>query len=337
MAGEFLSQDEVDALLRGVTGEQDERPQDDEPEGGIRPYNLAKQERIVRGRMPSLEIIHDRFGRLLRAGLFNFLRRNPEISVGPVKLVKYSEFLRNLVVPTNLNIVSLKPLRGNALFIFEPRLVFAVIDNLFGGDGRFHTRVEGRDFTPTEQRIIQRMLSVVLDEYAKAWAAVHPMHFEYQRAEMHTQFANIATPSEIVVCSSFSIEFGSSGGELHICFPYASVEPIRDALYSPVQGDQMEPDKRWLRMLSKQIQLADVEMVVNLGETELVLRDLLNMKEGDVIPLDIAPMLPAYVDGVPIFDCKVGTSNGQYAIRIGKVLATLQSENNLGDENASGS
>ncbi|AZG09578.1 flagellar motor switch protein FliM [Pigmentiphaga sp. H8] len=337
MAGEFLSQDEVDALLRGVTGEHDDQPKEEVPAGGIRPYNLAKQERIVRGRMPSLEIIHDRFGRLLRVGLFNFLRRNPEISVGPVRLVKYSEFLRNIVVPTNLNIVSLKPLRGNALFIFEPRLVFSVIDNLFGGDGRYHTRVEGRDFTATEQRIIQRMLAVVLDEYAKAWAAVHTMHFEYQRAEMHTQFANIATPSEIVVCSTFSIEFGSSGGDLHICFPYASVEPIRDALYSPVQGDQMEPDKRWLRMLSKQIQLADVEMVVNLAQSELVLRDLLNMQKGDVIPIDIAPTLPAYVDGVPIFDCKVGVSNGQYAIRIGKVLATLQSENQLGDENGSGS
>ena len=166
MAGEFLSQDEVDALLRGVTGEPDDLPQEEEPAGGIRPYNLAKQERIVRGRMPSLEIIHDRFGRLLRVGLFNFLRRNPEVSVGPVRLVKYSEFLRNIVVPTNLNIVSLKPLRGNALFIFEPRLVFSVIDNLFGGDGRFHTRVEGRDFTPTEQRIIQRMLAVVLEVYA---------------------------------------------------------------------------------------------------------------------------------------------------------------------------
>lgn len=332
MAGEFLSQDEVDALLRGVTGEKEDKATDEVPEDGIRPYNLAKQERIVRGRMPSLEIIHDRFGRLLRTGLFNFMRRNPEVSVGPVKLVKYSEFLRNIVVPTNLNIVSLKPLRGNALFVFEPRLVFSVIDNLFGGDGRYHTRVEGRDFTLTEQRIIQRMLGVVLDEYAKAWAAVHPMQFEYQRAEMHTQFANIATPSEIVVCATFSIEFGSSGGDLHVCFPYASVEPIRDALYSPVQGDQMEPDKRWLRMLSKQIQLADVEMVVNLTETDLLLRDLLTMKVGDVIPVDIAPTIPAYVDGVPIFDCKVGVSNGQYAVRIGKVLATLQADNTIGDD-----
>ncbi len=336
MAGEFLSQDEVDALLRGVTGETDDPLPPQEGEDGIRPYNLAKQERIVRGRMPSLEIIHDRFGRLLRTGLFNFMRRNPEISVGTVKLTKYSEFLRNIVVPANLNVVSLKPMRGNALFIFEPSLIFAVIDNLFGGDGRYHTRVEGRDFTPTEQRIIQKMLNVVLEEYARAWVSVHPMKFEYLRAEMHTQFANIATPSEIVISTSFSIEFGASGGSLHICFPYATIEPIRDILYSPVQGDQMEPDKRWLRLLSKQIQLADVEMVANLAEARVTVRDLLSLRVGDVLPLDIPASIPAYIDGVPVFDCNVGTSNGQYAVKIGKVITPSQADNQLGDDLGNG-
>jgi flagellar motor switch protein FliM len=331
MAGEFLSQDEVDALLKGVTGEE-ESPQHAEDEGTIRPYNLAKQERIVRGRMPTLEIIHDRFARLIRTGLFNFMRRSPEISVGPVKVIKYSEFVRNLVVPTNLNIVSLKPLRGNALFVIEPRLVFTVIDTMFGSDGRFHTRVEGRDFTLTEQRIILRMLTVILEEYTKAWASVYPLNFEYQRAEMHTQFANIATPSEIVVTSTFTLEFGASGGDLHICFPYASVEPIRDMLYSPVQGDQMEPDRRWLRMLSKQIQLADVELVATLAKTELTVRDLVKMKVGDVIPVDIPATIEATIDGVPIFECKVGTLNGQYAVKIEKVLSIPPSENNLGDD-----
>src|SRR5437016_4587331 len=198
MSNEFLTQDEVDALLKGVGGEKDE-PQITEETGGVRPYNLATQERIVRGRMPTLESINDRFARLLRIGLFNFMRRSPEVSVGPVRVIKYSEFIRNLVVPTNLNVVQMKPLRGNALFVFEPTLVFLVVDNLFGGDGRFHSRVEGRDFTPTEQRIIQRMLQVVFDDYQKSWKGIYPLTFEYVRSEMHTQFANIATPTEIVV------------------------------------------------------------------------------------------------------------------------------------------
>lgn len=203
MAGDFLSQEEVDALLKGVTGETDE------PEGGssedstLRPYNIGTQERIVRGRMPTLELVNERFARYLRIGLFNYMHRNTEISVGPIRVQKYSEFIRNLVVPTNLNLVMAKPLRGTSLFIFDPNLVFLVVDNMFGGDGRFHTRVEGRDFTPTEQRIIQGLLNVVFAEYSRSWKPVYELNFEYIRSEMNSQFANIATPSEIVVSTTF--------------------------------------------------------------------------------------------------------------------------------------
>src|SRR5436190_13289282 len=200
MSKDFLSQDEVDALLKGVTGEPEDTKEDVNPTG-VRSYNLATQERIVRGRMPTLEIINERFARLLRIGLFNFLRRSAEVSVGSVRVSKYSEFIRNLVVPTNLNLVHMKPLRGTALIVFDPGLVFLLVDNLFGGDGRFHTRVEGRDFTQTEQRIILRILDIVFEAYTKSWEPVYPVEFEYIRSEMNTQFANIATPNEVVVAS----------------------------------------------------------------------------------------------------------------------------------------
>ncbi|MDX2218586.1 MAG: flagellar motor switch protein FliM [Burkholderiales bacterium] len=331
MSNDILSQDEVDALLKGVTGETD-APEATADGDGVRDYNLAKQERIVRGRMPTLEIINERFARLLRIGLFNFMRRSPEIDVGPVKVQKYSEFVRNLVVPTNLNLVALKPLRGNALFVFDPSLVFAVVDNLFGGDGRFHTRVEGRDFTPTEQRIIQRMLQVVFENYEKSWAPVHPLKFEYLRSEMHTQFANIATPTEIVVVVEFAIELGSAGGSLHVCMPYAALEPIRDLLYSSIQADNAEPDRRWLRMLSKQVQLADVDLTVDFAEKDIRVGDLMKLKVGDVIGLDIPPTVTAKVDGVPIFECRYGVHRNQYAIKVDKVLAIPQRENTLGDD-----
>ena len=171
MADKFLSQDEVDALLKGVDGDQDEaKPAGNS--GEARDYNLATQERIVRGRLPTLEIINERFARLLRIELFNFLRRTVEVSVGPVRITKYSDFVRNLVVPTNLNLIQMKPLRGTALMVFDPTLVFLVVDNMFGGDGRFHTRVEGRDFTQTEQRIIQRILNIVFETYSKSWEPV---------------------------------------------------------------------------------------------------------------------------------------------------------------------
>jgi len=321
MSKDFLSQDEVDALLKGVTGEQDEAPEA-EPVDGIRPYDLASQERIVRGRMPTMETINERFARLLRLGLFNFVRRSAEISVGAVKLQKYGDFVRNLVVPTNLNLVQVKPLRGTALFIFEPSLVFLVIDNLFGGNGQFHTRVEGRDFTQTEQRIIQRLLNVVFTDMEKAWAPVHQVKFEYMRSEMNTQFANIATPNEVVVVTTFTIEFGSEGGEFHVCLPYSMLEPIRELLYSALQGEQMEVDKRWVRRLSQQVQSADIEIVINLGQAELSIQQLLAMQVGDVIGLDIPQPLFAEVDGVPVMECKCGILNGQYALKVERMLTT---------------
>jgi flagellar motor switch protein FliM len=319
MAKDFLSQDEVDALLNGVTGATDE-PAEVQDTSGVRPYNLATQERIVRGRMPTLEIINERFARLLRIGLFNFVRRTAEISVGPVRVVKYAEFVRNLVVPTNLNLVQFKPLRGTALMIFNPDLVYLIIDNLFGGNGQFHTRVEGRDFTQTEQRIIQRMLAVVFEDLEKAWAPVHPVKLEYVRSEMNTQFANIATPNEVVVVTTFNIELGSAGGEFHICMPYSTIEPIRDLLCSSLQGEQMDVDKRWVKLLSKQVQAADVELIVNLGRIELTLQQVLNMQPGDVISLAIAQPLVAEVDSVPVMECKCGVFNGQYALKVERLL-----------------
>jgi flagellar motor switch protein FliM len=249
------------------------------------------------------------------------MRRTAEISVGPVRVLKYSEFIRNLVVPTNLNLVHVKPLRGTSLFIFDPNLVFLVVDTLFGGSGRFHMRVEGRDFTPTEQRIIQRMLEVVFSELKKAWEPVYPVEFEYVRSEMNTQFANIATPSEVVVVTSFNIEVGEAGGDFHICLPYAMIEPIRDLLYGSLQGERMEVDDRWTKLLSRQIQGAEVELVAKLGETAVTLGQILNLKVGDVISLDVPDAIIGEVDGVPLMECKYGVLNGQYAIKVNRLLA----------------
>ncbi len=331
MAETFLSQEEVDVLLRGVSGDNDE-PTAATDVDGVRSYNLATQERIVRGRMPTLEIINERFSRLLRIGLFNFLRRNAEVSVGPVKVSKYSEFIRNLVVPTNLNLVHYKPLRGTALMVIDPDLVFLMIDNLFGGDGRFHTRVEGRDFTQTEQRIIQRVLEIIFDSYAKSWEPVYPLSFEYVRSEMNTQFANIATPNEVVVSTTFTVELGSVSGEMHFCTPYAMIEPIRDLLTSSLQGETLEMDRRWIRLMKQQIQTAEVELLVDLGTASMRLSGILAMKKGDVIPIHIPDMLEAKVDGVPVMHCSHGKLNGQYALRVEKLLTSSQQDNLQGEE-----
>lgn len=319
MAETFLSQEEVDALLKGVTGDQDE-DLEAEDSSGIRPYNLATQERIVRGRMPTLEIINERFARLLRVGLFNFIRRTAEVSVGPVGVSKYSEFIRNLVVPTNLNLVHMKPLRGTALIVMDPNLVFLIIDNLFGGDGRFHTRVEGRDFTQTEQRIIQRTLEIIFENYAKSWEPIYPVEFEYVRSEMNTQFANIATPNEVVVTTKFTIEIGQVSGDMHFCTPYSMIEPVRDILTSSLQGETLEIDRRWIRLMTQQLQTAEVEIIADLGTANSTIGGILNMKVGDILPLSIPEAIEAKVDGVPIMACAYGKLNGQYALKVEKMI-----------------
>jgi flagellar motor switch protein FliM len=327
---EFLSQDEVDSLLKGVTGEADEAPDTAEPEPGeVRPYNLASQERIVRGRMPTMEIINERFARLLRIGLFNFIRRTPEISIGPVRVLKFGEFVRNLHVPTNLNIIQAKPLRGNGLFIFDPNLVFLVVDNMFGGDGRFHTRVEGREFTQTEQRIIQKLIAVAFENYEKSWANVHPLKFEFIRSEMNPQFANIATPNEVVIVTTFDIELGGSGGAFHICMPYSMLEPVKELLYSTMQGEHLAMDQRWLQLLSKQVQSANIELVATLGHASVTLEQVLKMRSGDIVPLEIGENIIASVDGVPVMECKYGAFNNQYALRVVKMISTSEGEGHV--------
>ncbi|MDE3012088.1 MAG: flagellar motor switch protein FliM [Pseudomonadota bacterium] len=319
MSEEILSQDEVDALLKGVTGEED-TPVVEEGSDGIRPYNLAKQERIVRGRMPTLEIINERFARYLRVALYNFTRRNPEISVGQVKVAKYGEFMRNLVVPTNINICHMRPMRGMCLFIFDPTLVFLTVDNLFGGDGRFHTRIEGRDFTATEQRIIQRMLEQVLECYERSWKPVFPASFEYVRSEINTQFANIATPNEVVVTTTFQIEIGSGTGDLHICLPYSMIEPVRDLLTSSLQGEAMAVDQRWIRMLRDQLTETEVEMVATLASRNIRVDELIGIQKGDIIPIDIAEVVTATVDNVPVLEARFGVHQGRYALKVERVI-----------------
>jgi flagellar motor switch protein FliM len=317
----FLSQDEVDALIAGVTGEFSEESQVEE-RGGVRPYDLSSPDRVVRHRMQTLELINERFARRLRSMLLSFMRRNADITVSTIKVQKYSEFERNLPVPSNLNMVAMKPLRGAALFTFDPNLVFLVIDSLFGGHGRYTTRIEGRDFTNTEQRIIRRLLNLTLESYGEAWQSVYPITFEYIRSEMHTKFASITSGNEIVVVTSFNIELGASGGNLNICLPYSMIEPVRDLLTRPLQEASLDAvDQRWTQQLSRQVRSADVELTAEFASISTTVGELMKLKVNDVLPIDIPRTIIASADNVPVLECTYGTFNGQYALRVQKVLS----------------
>lgn len=318
-----LSQDEVDALLQGVTGDTETphaaAPGADAGASGPPAYRFGADERIVRSRMHTLEVINERFARHLRGALLTYMRRNADISVGAVQILKYGDFVRNLPVPANINLIQMKPLRGTALFVFDPKLVFLVVDNLFGSDGRYHVRVEGRDFTPTEQRIIKHLLDLTLDSYGNAWRPVYPLDFEYLRSEMHARLANIVAPNELIVNTTFHVEFGPVGGSLNVCIPYSMIEPVRTLLTNPLQ-DEVEVDRRWVRQLAQQLQSADVELNAEFLTVQSSIGQLLKLQVGDVLPVEIPQTVLARINGVPVMECSYGTSNGRHALRVQKMI-----------------
>lgn len=246
MGDSILSQAEIDALLNGDSDKSDEPKPGLTGDDNIRPYDPNTQRRVVRERLQALEIINERFARQFRMGLFNLLRRSPDITVGAIRIQPYHEFARNLPVPTNLNLIHLKPLRGTGLVVFSPSPVFIAVDNLFGGDGRFPTKVEGREFTHTEQRVINRMLKLALESYSDAWKAINPLEVEYVRSEMQVKFTNITTsPNDIVVNTPFHVEIGNLTGEFNICLPFSMIEPLRELLVNPPLENSRHEDQNW--------------------------------------------------------------------------------------------
>ena len=310
----ILDQAEIDALIHGMdSGAVSTEPAPNP--GEVRQYDFQNQMRIVRGRMPTLEMINERFARLFRVSLYNLLRRSPEISVAPVAIKKFSEYVHTLHVPTNLNLVKINPFRGTALIVLDPKLVFAVVDNFFGGTGR-HAKIEGREFTATEQRIIHMMLRGVFADLHEAWAHIAPIEVEYLQSEINPHFANIVSPSEIVVITSFHVELDGGGGELHVTMPYAMIEPLREVLDSGMASDRVEKDDRWIVCLREEIEDAEVELSTHLGQTTVTLGELLNLKAGDIINCDFNGKVLVRAEDVPMFRGTFGVSRGQQAIKL---------------------
>ncbi|MES9898410.1 MAG: flagellar motor switch protein FliM [Sedimenticola sp.] len=321
---DLLSQDEIDALLHGVDDGDVETEVEEVYEGEIRSYDFASQDRIVRGRLPTLEMINERFSRYFRTTLFNLLRRSATINVSGVQMLKFSEFVHSLFVPTSLNLMHVKPLRGQGLCVLDPKLVFNVVDNYFGGNGRFEAKLEGREFTPTENRVTQILLTSVFQDLQEAWKPIMELHFEYIGTEVNPQFANIVSPSEVVVVTTFHIEMDSGGGDLHICMPYSMVEPIRDLLDAGIQSDRGGSDERWLHSLKQQMMSAPVELSSKLTEATITVQELAELKVGDVIPLEIPEMVEVQASEVPVFRGQLGVSDGKYAVKVEQWIGQSQ-------------
>ncbi|HAV1684969.1 TPA: flagellar motor switch protein FliM [Enterobacter hormaechei] len=319
MADSFLSQDEIDRLLNADT----ESPDDlhgSMGDAGIKPYDPNTQRRVIRERLHSLEIINERFARQFRMGLFNLLRRSSDITAGNIKIQPYHEFARNLPVPTNLNLLHLNPLRGTALMAFSSGLVFMAVDNLFGGDGRFPTKADGREFTPTEQRVIHRMLTMAREAYEFAWGSIYKIKTEYIRSEIQVKFTNItSSPNDVVVTTPFSVEIGSHRGEFNICIPFSTIEPLRELLSNPPMDNSRHEDSEWRSMLASQMRETELELVAQSADINTRLSNVMKMKKGDIIPLDKQEFIEANVGSVPVFTAKYGSVNNQYALKVDRM------------------
>jgi flagellar motor switch protein FliM len=311
---DLLSQDEIDALLHGVD-DGDIEPETDIDESGVSSYDITSNDRIVRGRMPTLEMINERFARYTRISMFNFLRRSAEVTSTGVQIMKFGEYVHTLYVPTSLNLVKIRPLRGTSLFILDAKLVFKLVDNFFGGDGR-HAKIEGREFTPTEIRVIQLVLSQVFKDYKEAWHTILDAEFEYVGSEVNPAMANIVSPSEVVVVSTFSIDLDGGGGDLHITVPYSMIEPIREVLDAGMQSDVDDVDDRWQQSLREDMLSVNVDMHGTVVQKKMSLRDVAKLKTGDIIPIDLPELFTLEAHNIPMFRGKLGVSDENLAVKI---------------------
>jgi flagellar motor switch protein FliM len=315
---DLLSQEEINALLQGVDdGDiETEADEDEEYHGDAKSYDFGSQERIVRRRIPTLEMINERFSKSLRSSLFKFLHRSPEIFMSGIQIKKFSEYIDGLHVPANLNIIRFSPLRGRAIIEMEPSLIFTMVDNFFGGGGQFYAGGgEAREFTLTEMRIVNMLLDMMFKNLKEAWKPVMELNFEYVGSEINPSFASIVGPEDIVIISSVNIALESGGGDIKIVMPYSMIEPLR-ALLDTIGDDSEETDSKWKNALREEVLRASMPVYGLLVEKKLTVGDVLRFKKGDVIPIDMPKTMALKAEGIPLYKGKACVSEGYYAIQV---------------------
>jgi len=320
---QVLSQNEVDALLSAVSDNRVESGNPNPAGGpGVIQYDLANQDRIIRGRMPTLDIIHDRFIRLFRMTLSNSLRKMANISVNSTGPLKFSEFMNSLPLPSCLNILRLDPLRGAAVMVVESKLLYALVDSYFGGNDVPYTKIEGKDFTQIEIKIARRLVMTAIDDLEKAWEPVYPLKIGYSRTEINPQFVAIVPPSDVVIATTFDVELEKVSGTIKIVIPYATLEPIKSKLSVGFQSEQLEVDFIWINRIKEKIMQTNANLLVRLGAADIKVRDLLELEPGDIIQLNSDATMPleVLVEGKPKFRGVPGLSKGNRAIKITDIL-----------------
>jgi len=327
LSTDILSQDEVDALLGGVDdGAIDTSAEDRELDGEARPFDFNDQERIVRGRLPTLEMINDRFARYFRVSFFNLLRISPEISVSGIEMIKFSEYINTMAAPTSMSLLKMAPLRGTGMIVLDPKLVFILVDNFFGGNGKIQAEIEDREFTSTELRVIQKVVQMCFIDLVKAWQPVMAVEYSYHSHEINPQMANIVSPSEVIVVSSFSLEL-DGGGDLQVVFPYSMIEPIRTLLDAGVQSDHGDLDQRWSILLKEELMHARINLQALFVKKQLPVSDLINFKAGDIIPIEMPEQVLLLAEEMPIIRGQYGEHQGNTAVKVEDIVKIYDPEN----------
>ncbi|MBN2516023.1 MAG: flagellar motor switch protein FliM [Deltaproteobacteria bacterium] len=319
---QILSQDEVDALLKGISGGEIETEPEAIDESISHPYDLTSQDKIVRDRMPTLEMLTEQFARMFRTTMSSLLRKVVSVNIVSLKMMKYGEFMRTVPLPTSMHVFKMDPLKGNSLFVFESKIIFTLVDILFGGTGRDSFKVEGRDFTAIENGLIRKVVLSALNDLEKVWKPLINLNIVYQRSEVNPQFVQIVLPSEVVIVTVFEIEMDFSSGNITLCIPYSTIEPIKEKMRSGYQVDNLEVSDEWKESLESEVRLSSVNMEVLLGKTELKGREIANLKKGDVILLDryYSDDLDVYVEGFLKFKGQPGVYKGNQALQISQVI-----------------
>ena len=321
----ILSQDEIDALLKGVvSGEvETQAGEDGQPAGGVKQYDLFNQERIIRGRMPTLELINDRFTRHQSLSWSSLLNTKVEFNIIGTQIMKFGAFLKTVPIPSSLNVFRMDPLRGNGLFVMNAFLVYLIVDYFFGGKAQTHVKPEGRDFTSIQLRIIKKLVQLAFEDLDKAWRAALVVKTELIRSEVNPQCAMVVSSSEIVFVSTLQVSFGETTSDFFLVYPYSMFEPIKEKLYSGLVSDQVEQDGSWASRFHAKLQDCPLAVTVRLGTVSVKVRDVLDFAPGDLILLDQRPgdPLDCFVEGFLKFQGSPGVFKGNHACRIEKVIA----------------
>lgn len=327
MADQILTQEEVDALLSSMkAGEVDLEVREEEEESSqkeIPVYDLTSQNIMMREQFDVLDEVFDRFANSLRSSLSTSFRAPIDATLVSTEMVKFGDFLEGLPNPSSFHTFRMEPLIGSALLVIEPNLVFFLIDCMFGGTGKSMVYQE-RDFTLIEQRVMRKFASETLKDLEKSWEFVKALRMSLGKSEMKQQFVRLVAPSDLVIAVAFSVSFDEFSGQLWVCIPYLLLEPIKDKLsYRNIREAELE--NAWNMQLQKLLSDTEVTLSVELGKSSWRVRDVLNLKEGDIIRLDTGPQSPiaVMVEKIPKMFGIPGVVAGNRAVQLTELVNTL--------------